>query len=66
MFVSVDKQPNTIVVVRRKYFIKVPRNEIHSSTTFQATNLTEQQIINEHLNVTNQLKDESSYNVLAS
>ena len=56
VLVPADKAANNIVVVCRKYYIEVLRNEIHSSNTFQATNLTEQQIAYEHLNVTTNLK----------
>ena len=39
MFVPPDEAANNILVVCRKYDIEVLRNEIHSSNTFQATNI---------------------------
>ena len=59
VFVPAHKAFNNIVVICRKYYIVVLRNEIHSSQTFQASNLTDQQIVNEQLNATAQLKAES-------
>ena len=56
MFAPAYKAAIYIRVVCRKYYIEILRNEIHSSNYFQATNLTEQQIVNEHLNVKNQLR----------
>ena len=45
VFDAVDKAES------RKYYIEVLHNEIHSSSTFQRTHLTEEHIVNEHLNV---------------
>ena len=56
MLVPAEKAANNIIVVCRKYYIEVLRNEFHSSNNSLATNLTEQQIVNEYLNVTTQLK----------
>ena len=53
MFDAVEKAES------RKYYIEVLHNEIHSSSTFQPTHLTEEHIANEHLNVSIQLKAKS-------
>ena len=50
MFDVVDKAES------QKYYIEVLHKEIHSSSTFQPTHLTEEPIVNEHLNVSTQLK----------
>ena len=52
VFVPSNKVANNIVVVCRKWYTEVLRDEVHSSNTFQATNFTEEPIVNEHLNVT--------------
>ena len=59
VFVPADKAVNNIIVVCRKYDKEVLCNEIHSSDTFQAADLTEQHIINEHLKVTIKFKSVS-------
>ena len=50
MFDAVDKAES------RKYYIKVIHNDIHSSSTFQPTHLTDEHTVNEHLNVSTKLK----------
>ena len=50
VFDAVDKAEG------RKYYIEVLHNEIHIASTFQPTQLTEENIVNEHLNVSTQLK----------
>ena len=55
IFVPADKAVNA-VIVWRKFYIEVLRNEITNSSTFQAMTSTETQIIDDHVIATAQLK----------
>ena len=51
VLVPAYKAVNITELACLKCYIEVLRSDIHSSKTFQATNLTEQQIANKHMNV---------------
>ena len=48
VFAPADKAANNIIIVWRKYYIEVLKNEITSSQTFQLTKLSELDIVNKH------------------
>ena len=48
VFVPADKAANNVVIVWRRYYIEVLRNEITNSNTFEATVSSEQQITENH------------------
>ena len=60
VFVPADKAANNIIVVCRKYYIEVLKQEITNSQTFQLTNSTENQIVINHNLVTTSLQAKPS------
>ena len=55
-FLPADKAANNVVVVWRKYYIEVLKNEVLNSSTFQAITSSESEIVNSHITATNKLK----------
>ena len=60
VFVPADKAANNVVVVCRKYYTDVLKNEILNSSTFKSIRSTESHIVNKHITSTSKFKASSA------
>ena len=53
VFAPADKAANNVIIICRKYYIDILRKEIISTKTYNSTDLTEKEIIKNHINACN-------------